>query len=79
MPYISQVARLALKIRTPHDAGELNYAVTQLILAFLGGNPHYEDYNTVLGVLEAVKLELYRRAIAPYEDWKMAENGDVYS
>lgn len=31
----------------------------------------------VLGVLEAVKLEFYRRVVAPYEEAKMKENGDV--
>jgi hypothetical protein len=30
-----------------------------------------------MGVLESAKLELYRRKIAPYEDDKIAENGDV--
>lgn len=32
----------------------------------------------VLGTLECVKLEFYRRVVAPYEDKKCAENGDAY-
>jgi len=32
----------------------------------------------VIGVLESVKMELYRRKIADYEDEKCEENGDVY-
>jgi len=31
-----------------------------------------------IGALECAKLELYRRVAAPYEDTKIAENGDVY-
>ena len=29
------------------------------------------------GVLELVRLEFYRRVVAPYEDMKREENGDV--
>jgi hypothetical protein len=31
----------------------------------------------VIGALENCKMELYRRKIAPYEDIKIEENGDV--
>ena len=74
MPYIDQTRRGA----APMTAGELNYAITRLILDYLGESPKYADYNAVVGVLECVKLELYRRKIVPYEDGKMQENGDVY-
>jgi hypothetical protein len=35
-------------------------------------------YNDVIGALECCKLELYRRMVAPYENTKIKENGDVY-
>ncbi len=35
-------------------------------------------FNAVVGALECAKLELYRRMVAPYENGKIAENGDVY-
>jgi len=38
----------------------------------------YATLNTVIGVLECAKLELYRRVVADYEDQKCEENGDVY-
>jgi hypothetical protein len=41
-------------------------------------NKSYFSYNEVVGVLECVKLEMYRRLVAPYEDRKCKENGDVY-
>ena len=43
----------------------------------LGLNPKYSKINAIIGILECIKLELYRRVAAPYEDVKAAENGDV--
>lgn len=34
--------------------------------------------NSGIGALEAAKLEFYRRVVAPYEDKKIFDNGDVY-
>jgi hypothetical protein len=61
----------------PNGPGELNYLITKLCLDYLG-TESYSKYNEVIGVLECAKLEMYRRAVAPYEDKKIAENGDVY-
>lgn len=57
--------------------GELNYVITRILLRNLP-DPRYEDYALATGVLETVKLELYRRAVVPYEDAKLRINGDVY-
>ena len=80
MPYISQHARSLLKAgRQPETLGELNYVITSLCLDWLsefeGG---YGTYAAIVGMLETVKLELYRRAVVPYEEAKIQENGDVY-
>jgi hypothetical protein len=83
VPYINQRQRAILDLGAdaPHNAGELNYAISRTIHAYLrykGGDlPRYSDFNEVIGVLECAKLELYRRHVAPYEDVKIAENGDV--
>ena len=58
-------------------AGCLNYVVTRLLIAMYD-KPSYADYNEALGVLEAAKMEFYRRRVAAYEDAKIAEMGDVY-
>ena len=62
-------------------SGELNYIITEVCLGFLSEVPKvlYEDYADVISTLECAKLEFYRRAVAPYEDKKRKENGDVYS
>lgn len=80
MPYIDPQARVEVSAgRFPAKVGELNYVVTQLVdswLTVVGVN--YGSLNAAVGVLECAKLELYRRLAAPYEDGKLAENGEVY-
>lgn len=77
-PYIPQQLRSTAS-RAPADAGELAYALTEMILSYMSHAPaRFKDYAEVLGVLEAVKLELYRRKVAPHEDAACAANGDVF-
>lgn len=81
MPYIQEWRREALQGgETPQSAGELNYLITTAIQQYLESRPkkNYAEYNAVVGVLECAKLELYRRAIVPYETKKITENGDCY-
>jgi len=85
MPYISQEAREKLStLQIPDSPGELNYLISRMIDEYIlrsKGREYfatYSLYNEVIGVLECVKLELYRRKVAPYEDCKIIENGDVY-
>lgn len=84
MPYIKYEAREELQFRPPENAGELNYVLSMLVRDYLFRNPqtdykaNYQAYNDAMGALEGCKLELYRRMIAPYEDKKIIENGDVY-
>ena len=56
--------------------GAMNYAITKLIRSQYN-NGKYSEYNSAIGVLECAKLELYRKAIGPYEDIKLIENGDI--
>jgi hypothetical protein len=86
MPYIDQDARARLAAGgVPAHAGELNYAITLLVDAYLArsagtaGRTRYAHLNEAIGVLECAKLELYRRVTVPYEDEKIAESGDVYT
>src|SRR5579872_722338 len=63
--------------RTKVDVGKFNYVITKLIVE-VGFDPSYAEYNAIIGALECCKLEVYRRAVAAYEDEKIKENGDVY-
>lgn len=88
MPYIKQAQRKYINGGgLPRNAGELNYLISIIIIDFLererDDKGHfrrsfkYQDINDVLGALEGAKLEFYRRIIAPYEDIKIKENGDI--
>jgi hypothetical protein len=55
--------------------GELNYVVTKIIKEVYP--LRYFHLNRALGVLESIKQEFYRRVVAPYEDVKIKESGDV--
>ena len=81
MPYIEPQARERIdRGGAPTTPGELNYAITRLVDAYLiaKGGIRYAHLNEVMGTLECAKLELYRRLAAPYEDEKRREAGDVY-
>ncbi len=55
--------------------GELNYVVTKILKEVYP--LRYFHINKAMGVLECIKQEYYRRVVAPYEDIKMKESGDV--
>lgn len=86
MPYIKPISRNMLKstvdaidFNPPITVGDLNYIITKACKAYMQKQIHinYQSYNDVIGALECCKLEMYRRSIAPYEDEKIKENGDV--
>lgn len=88
MPYIKQEARAELRgaIKRMLDdleagrgpvPGEINYVISSIIWHIFDAEPCYNTANALLGVLEGVKLEFYRRKVAPYEDEKIKENGDL--
>jgi hypothetical protein len=93
MPYIKQQDRDKFLIEYPNEStvdaiefigelcnnpGDLNYVITSILQTYIKTKgENYQHYNDCLGALEGAKMELYRRKCAPYEDKKIAENGDV--
>lgn len=79
MPYIKQQARNVLDMGgRPANPGELNYVITKIIKDYTYQNGVcYATINEVVGVLQSVQQEYYRRVVAPYEDEKIRVNGDV--
>ena len=83
MPYIKKEDRP--KFESAEEAmgqiktvGELNYFVTRTFLNYIKNNGFkYQTINDILGVLNAVGHEFYRRLFSFYENVKIAENGDV--
>ena len=86
MPYITQARREAFqdfesKVSSLRidSAGELNYLLTKLMLTYLSQHGmNYRICNEIIGAANCAVLEFYRRKVAPSEDKKCAENGDVF-
>jgi hypothetical protein len=93
MPYIPEEDREAA-LDMFKDAGDFAFKLTDDILEHLyqvqssefdpkhpdgwKKNLAFKDFALAVGVLEATKLELWRRMIVPHENKKCTENGDVY-
>jgi hypothetical protein len=84
MPYIAKEGRPCfdqhLKAIGPHtiSAGDLNYCITSLVHYYLKAHgKSYGVMNDCIGVLDAAKMEFYRRVVVPYEDIRIEENGDM--
>lgn len=88
MPYILTADRDKLQSATDAiaavvdqntTAGDLNYMISLMARAYIEAKGlRYEHLNAVVGALDSAKAEFQRRVVAPYEDQKIAENGDVY-
>ena len=80
MPYITQDRKTAITFGDmPETAGELNYEFTLVAKEYLDRKGiSYQHINDVLGALEGAKQEFYRRVAVPYENNKIAVNGDVF-
>ncbi|HKI62868.1 MAG TPA: hypothetical protein VKA31_11295 [Mariprofundaceae bacterium] len=79
MPYIVQERRKSIsEIGDIDNAGELNWYISELIGWYIEQKGYkYATLNEAIGVLEAVKLELYGRVVRPYELFKQDQNGDL--
>ncbi|MFB3851779.1 MAG: hypothetical protein ACE14Q_07650 [Acidobacteriota bacterium] len=88
MPYIKKDLRAkldksildlidALNTVDGQPDGMLNYIFTRLLAHTVIMPKSYANLERAIGVLECCKLELYRRAAAPYEDKKAVENGEL--
>jgi len=89
MPYIRQVDRKEFfgiltkiynkisKIKDKQErVGLLSYLITSILTDCIEPRK-YSDYTLLFGLLETIKHEIYRKMLAPYEDKKREENGDL--
>ena len=79
MPYITQESREAIDLEDL-DHGDLTYAICVAMDQYV--KRHGMSY-TVLSQARSAALdaadEFYRRVMAPYEDEKCEQNGDVFT
>lgn len=82
MPYVKEEARPELDKIVAEMAwqgikanGDLNY----ILFKYCKYNvePSYNNYKNFMGELNEAAEEIRRRILAPYEDTKIVENGDV--
>jgi hypothetical protein len=59
------------------DVGEINYVISSVIWKLFKNKRRYKTGNDLMGVLECVKQEFYRRQLAELENEKIKENGDI--
>lgn len=79
MPYIKSDRRNIWLRAKPTTAGDLNYDITCLLLAYLEEHGlSYTTLNAIVGAAESAKGEFQRRVVGPYEDKARERNGDVY-
>lgn len=84
MPYIKPDRRELLDdpleelAREVQTEGEMNYCIYKLACLFIAKvGESYDHLSLCSSAMEHAKLEWYRRRVAPYEDAKIAENGDI--
>ena len=59
--------------------GDINFQIACLWHRFVKAKGmSYATANEFIGALECAKLEIYRRVVAPHEDTKIEQNGDVF-
>lgn len=80
MPYVKETVKARIDVLDdPTSAGELNYLITMTAIRYVQEKGlSYQTLNDVVGALDGAKAEFQRRVVAPYEDKKIRENGDVY-
>lgn len=84
MPYIDKELRDPIDdhveeaIMNIETDGDMNYAITKLLMLYADKRGfNYETVNRIMGILNCVQHEYYRRFASPYEDTKIRENGDI--
>lgn len=74
MPYVPNSERQKSNDGVLPNAGVLNYTVHQLIDEYFKQNGrNYQTINDVIGVMDCVKMELYRRMVSEYEEIKILQ------
>ena len=79
MPYITEDAREELADgRGSNTAGELNYVLSRVLILYMDRmGKSYKTFNDISGAMTECLAEFRRRVIAPYEDEKTKQNGDL--
>jgi hypothetical protein len=89
MPYIKQERRAAIDPDLQKlikflkaigmKKGDMNYVMTKMCQEYVAHHgKSYDHLSDVTGMLNDVKTEFERKVVAPYEEEKIVENGEIY-
>ncbi len=74
---ISALSECLKEFRGQERPGIMNYTISKLIQEVYGDKLNYFQYSEIIGLLDCCKMEFYRAQVAPYEELKRKENGNV--
>jgi len=74
---VNEINRLADESDKPNVAGNINFLMSTIVGQIANQNISYATLNELIGALECIKLEFYRRKVSNYEDKKIGDNGDI--
>ena len=87
MPYIEQQrvqfdGHINKLSETISNEGQLCYCIYAILVRYCNkyqakGSLKFNILAQCISAIECAKLEFYRRIVAPYEDKKIKENGDI--
>lgn len=87
MPYVKNEVRdkldnainnLISRLRAEEwNPGAVNYAISRILWHWFANQRRYATINAIVGVLECIKLEFYRRCAVGYEEGKRSVYGDL--
>ena len=72
--YLRQITNMVMREKNPNAV--MTYVIYKMIKT-LYDKPEWDIKSDALKILEAVKIEFYRKCIAEYEEEKIIENGDI--
>lgn len=75
--YDTMINDLFIQLGANPDPGHMNYVLTRLVVLIFTNNKSYRTANDIMGVLTGVLQEFYRVEVAPYEEEKRKQNGEI--
>lgn len=83
MPYVPKEYRpqfVPEAAVTPRNPGGLNFQLSVLLIQYVAKNGlSYDTINDISGAMTEALAEFRRRVVVPYENQKIAANGDIYA
>lgn len=77
-PHIVEIVKITLAGSKMYWMGTFNYVMTKIAITLWADCRTYDTANSIKGAFQCASEEFTRRHLAPYENDKKEENGDVF-